>query len=90
MSTEIKKEYVRKRHDHQGSILRPRKMEIRMDERTSNRLASVQGLIFRFGKKETMADLFETVMLPALEEYVRPYVALAREAAKPKQEELVI
>lgn len=78
MSTEVKKEYVRKRHDHQGSILHPRKMEIRMSEATSNRLASIQGLIFRFGHKETMADLFVKVMLPALETYVRPYAEKAR------------
>lgn len=79
MSTEVKKEYVRKRHDHQGSVLRPRKMEIRMSEATSNRLASIQGLIFRFGHGETMADLFEKVILPVLEIYVRPYAEMARE-----------
>lgn len=79
VSVEAKKEYVRKRHDHQGSVLRPRKMEIRMSEATSNRLASIQGLIFRFGHKETMADLFESVMLPALEMYVGPYADKARE-----------
>lgn len=78
MSTGVKKEYVRKRHDHQGSVLRPRKLEIRMSEATSNRLASIQGLIFRFGHKETMADLFVKVMLPALEIYVEPYAEKAR------------
>ena len=79
VSVEAKKEYVRKRHDHQGSVLRPRKMEIRMSESISNRLASIQGLIFRFGHKETMADLFESVLLPALETYVKPYAEKARE-----------
>lgn len=79
VSVEAKREYVRKRHDHQGSVLRPRKMEIRMSESTSNRLASIQGLIFRFGHKETMADLFESVMLPALEIYVKPYAEKATE-----------
>ena len=78
MPTETKKECVRKRHDHQGSVLRPRKMEIRMSEATSNRLASIQGLIFRFGHKETMADLFKKVMLPVLEIYVRPYAEEAK------------
>lgn len=78
MATETKKEYVRKRHDHHGSVLRPRKMEIRMSEATSNRLASIQGLIYRFGHGETMADLFEKVMLPVLEIYVKPYAAMAR------------
>lgn len=79
MPTEPKKECVRKRHDHRGSVMRPRKMEIRMSEATSNRLASIQGLIFRFGHKETMADLFERVMLPALETYVKPYAERAKE-----------
>lgn len=78
MPTETKKECVRKRHDHQGSVLRPRKMEIRMSEATSNRLASIQGLIFRFGHNETMADLFEKIMLPVLEIYVEPYAEKAR------------
>ena len=77
MATETKKVYVRKRHDHQGSVLRPRKLEIRMSEATSNRLASIQGLIFRFGHKETMADLFVKVMLPALEIYVESYAEKA-------------
>lgn len=79
MSNDTKKEYVRKRHDNSGSMLRPRKLEIRMSEESSNRLASIQGLIFRFGRKETMADLFEAVFLPALENYVKPYVEKARE-----------
>lgn len=79
MINDTKREYVRKRHDNSGSVLRPRKLEIRMSEEASNRLASIQGLIFRFGRKETMADLFERVMLPALETYVRPYVEKARE-----------
>lgn len=78
MAMEIKKEYVRKRHDNNGSLLRPRKIEIRMSEQSSNRLASIQGLLYRFGHKETMAELFERVMLPALEVYVRPYVETAK------------
>ena len=86
MSNNDKKEYVRRRHDNSGSMLRPRKLEIRMSEESSNRLASIQGLIFRFGRKETMADLFESVLLQALEDYVKPYVEKAmaeRESGEP-------
>lgn len=78
MATETKREYVRKRHDNNGSLLRPRKIEIRMSEPSSNRLASIQGLLYRFGGRKTMAELFESIMLPALEEYVRPYVEKAK------------
>ena len=72
------REFVRKRRDSQGSNLRPRKIEIRATERVSNRFASIQGLIFRYGKKETIADLFENICIPALEEYVRPYAERAK------------
>lgn len=75
---EQKTEYVRKRRDSQGSSLRPRKIEIRATERVSNRFASIQGLIFRYGKKETIADLFENICIPALEEYVKPYAEKAK------------
>ena len=71
------REFVRKRRDSQGSNLRPRKIEIRATERVSNRFASIQGLIFRYGKKETIADLFENICIPALEEYVKPYAERA-------------
>lgn len=72
------REFVRKRRDSQGSNLRPRKIEIRATERVSNRFASIQGLIFRYGKKETIADLFENICIPALEEYVKPYAERAK------------
>ena len=75
---EQKTEYVRKRSDSQGSALRPRKIEIRATERVSNRFASIQGLIFRYGKKETIVDLFENICIPALEEYVKPYAEKAK------------
>lgn len=75
---EQKTEYVRKRRDSQGSALRPRKIEIRATERVSNKFASIQGLIFRYGKKETIADLFENICIPALEEYVKPYAERAK------------
>lgn len=72
------REFVRKRRDSQGSNLRPRKIEIRATERVSNKFASIQGLIFRYGKKETIADLFENICIPALEEYVKPYAERAK------------
>lgn len=75
---EEKQEFVRKRRDSQGSNLRPRKIEIRATERVSNKFASIQGLISRYGKKETIADLFENVCIPALEEYVKPYAEKAK------------
>ena len=75
---EQKTEYVRKRRDSQGSALRPRKIEIRATERVSNKFASIQGLIFRYGKKKTIADLFENICIPALEEYVKPYAEKAK------------
>lgn len=72
------REFVRKRRDSQGSALRPRKIEIRATERVSNKFASIQGLIFRYGKKETIADLFENICIPALEEYVKPHAEKAK------------
>lgn len=75
---EANREFVRKRRDSQGSNLRPRKIEIRATERVSNKFASIQGLIFRYGKKETIADLFENICIPALEEYVKPYAERAK------------
>ena len=71
-------ECVRRRRNSDGSVLRPRKITVRATEQVSNRFASIQGLIFKYGEKETIADLFETVMLPALERYVEPYVDRAR------------
>ena len=41
-------------------------------------MASIQGLIWRYGKRETMAELFESVCLPALAEYVKPYAEQAK------------
>ena len=58
---------------------------IRMTRRVSAELASLQGLFWRYGKRETLADLWETVCMPALREYARPYAARAkadREARK--------
>ena len=76
---------VRRRTRNQGSEAHPRKLTIRMTEQLSNRVASIQGLIYKYGKRETMADIFETVLFPVLRSYVAPYVERAkadREAQK--------
>lgn len=78
MNTTEKPEYVRRRHNHQGSVLRPRKLEIRMTPEVSNRLASIQGLLLKYGRKELMCELWENVCMPALAEYVKPYAEKAR------------
>lgn len=78
-TTAVERHPVRRRHNTQGSVLRPRKIEIRATERVSGEMASIQGLIHRFGHRETIAELFEIVMLPALREYVKPYAEKARE-----------
>lgn len=69
---------VRKRNNTKGSMRRPRKIEIRATERASNAFALIQGLIVAFGEGDTIAELFETVMLPALREYVKPYAEKAK------------
>ena len=69
---------VRRRSHNFGSVTRPRKMEIRLTRELSGKVASIQGLIYKYGKRETMAELFESVCLPALEEYVKPYAEQAK------------
>ena len=57
----------------------------RMTQRISGELASIQGLCWRYGKRETLAELWEAVCMPALADYVRPYAdraKAAREAGK--------
>ena len=70
---------IRKRTDNAGDTYRHRKVTIRCSRRVSNELASIQGLMTAFGKKETLADVFEFVILPRVRTYVRPY---ARKAAR--------
>ena len=69
---------IRKRNptdDHRrGYVAR-----FRMTSAISHSLASMQGLCRRYGKRETLADLWETVCMPALIEYVSPYADKARE-----------
>ena len=69
---------VRRRSHNFGSIMRPRKIEIRMTRELSSKVASIQGLIFKYGRNETMADIFEKVLFPALQSYVAPYVERAK------------
>jgi hypothetical protein len=73
-----KRRFVRRRTLNEGSVTRPRKLQIRATVAVSNEVASIQGLIFKYGHKETLADIFESVLLPRLKEYVRPYVDMAR------------
>lgn len=79
---------VRRRSHNFGSITRPRKIEIRMTRELSANVASIQGLIFKYGKGETMADIFEKVLFPALSAYVAPYVEQAK-ADRLAQKEVV-
>lgn len=50
----------------------------RATSRTSGRFASCMGLVKKFGGKKTMIEIFEKVLLPAMEEYVRPLADMAR------------
>lgn len=69
---------VRRRSHNFGSVTRPRKMEIRLTKELSSEVASIQGLIYKYGKRETMADIFEKVLFPVLRSYVVPYVEQAK------------
>ena len=77
---------VRRRSHNFGSVMRPRKMEIRLTRELSGKVASIQGLIYKYGKRETMADIFEKVLFPVLRAYVAPLVELAK-ADRPAQKE---
>lgn len=78
--SEEKRRCVRRRNRNPGSESRIIKLSLRMTQATSNRLASIQGLVRAFGKRESLAELFERVAMPALAEYVRPYADRAGEA----------
>ena len=74
-----KRRVIRRRNLNTGSGTRPYCMRIRATREVSARLASIQGLCRRYGARETLADLFEDVCMPALRDYVRPYADRARE-----------
>ena len=85
MPEKFKKCAIRRRTKNEGSVTRPRKITMRVTVGVSNKTASIQGLCRRWGKRETLAELWEVVCMPALAEYVRPYAdkaKAAREAAK--------
>ena len=69
---------VRRRTYNSGSVTRPRKLEIRLTRELSGKVASIQGLIYKYGKKETMADIFENVLFPVLSAYVAPLAERAK------------
>lgn len=69
---------VRRRTDNAGSAVRCRKVTVRVTERLSNELASLQGLMYKFGNRETLADLWEYLFMPHLREYVKVYAEAAK------------
>ena len=73
---------MRRRNLNEGSETRPYGVRIRVTRDVSARLASIQGLCWRYGKRETLAELFERVAMPALREHVRPYADRARDERK--------
>ena len=78
---------IRKRRAQAGSSARSHCVRIRLSAKTSNQLASLQGLCWRFGRRETLASLFEDVCLPALREHVREYADRAREEREASADE---
>ena len=74
------KRRIRRRADNAGSNARTRKLSLRMTAKLSNELASIQGLMLAHGRRETIADVWERVLMPALRKYVRPYAAAAKKA----------
>ncbi len=77
-----RRRFVRARTDNEGSIPHPRKVTIRTTERLSNELASIQGLIFAYGRGETLCDIWERVLMPKLRAYVHPYAVRARNSRR--------
>ena len=66
----IMKRRVRPRTDNAGDLKRIRKITVRVTARLSNEVASIQGLMFAYGRRETICDVFERVLMPRLREYV--------------------
>lgn len=83
--TPKKKAVIRKRNEDK-SIRNCRKRmyhaKFRMTKPVSKRLASIQGLCYAYGNKESLADLFEYVALPAFEKYVAKYAKKAKAERK--------
>ncbi len=77
-----RKRVIRKRNPTDESSTRTCVARFRMTQRLSGELASIQGLCWRYGKRETLAELFERVAMPAFREHVRPYADRARDERK--------
>lgn len=73
-----RKHVIRRRSATDGSLTRSCIARFRMTQRLSNELASIQGLCWRYGKRETLAELFERVAMPAFRAHVRPYADRAK------------
>ena len=71
---------IRKRSATPGDERRTHLLHVRLTQRHSAEVASIQGLCYAHGHRETIARLFEKVALPALREYVRPYADKAKAA----------
>ena len=71
---------IRKRSVSPGDEVRTYRLSVRMTRSISAEVASIQGLCYAHGRKETLARLFETVALPAIRAHVRPYADRARAA----------
>ena len=70
--------FVRARSPQDGDLSRTHAVRIRLTRRSSAELASLQGLCYRHGKRETLASLWESVCMPALRSHVRPYADKAK------------
>lgn len=78
-----------KKNQERKRVIRPRLsadenqraygVHIRLTKRLSSELASIQGLCWRYGERETLAVLWEAVCMPALRAHVMPYADRARE-----------
>jgi len=69
---------IRRRSATGGCRTRACIARFRMTQRLSSELASIQGLCWRYGKRETLAELFERVAMPAFRAHVRPYADRAK------------
>lgn len=77
---------IRRRKPTDGSRQRSCIARFRMTQRLSSELASIQGLCWRYGKRETLAELWESVMMPALRAHVRPYADRARDEREARKD----
>lgn len=73
-----RKRVIRRRNATNESSTRACVARFRMTQRISSELASIQGLCWRYGKRETLAELFERVAMPAFRAHVRPYADRAK------------